>query len=105
MIGSSKKLTWQLPDGSIRYNCGPASSYAANRVDVPNGLHTWHSRLKASLSHPESAELQTACQGERANSDRHALVLYTHLAYQYRLKTCTKLATLSARTWPGMMSP
>ena len=29
----------------------------------------------------------------------------TYLAYQYRLKTCTKLAILSARTWPGMASP
>ena len=47
----SGELTWQLPDGSTRYNCGPESSYAAKRVDVPNGLHTWHRRLKASLCH------------------------------------------------------
>ena len=63
MISSIKKLTWQLPDGSMRYNCGPASSYAANRVDVPNGLHTWHSRLEASLSHLEATELQTWMSG------------------------------------------
>lgn len=31
-------LTWQFPDGSMRYSCGPASSYAARRVDVPKGL-------------------------------------------------------------------
>ena len=32
-------LTWQFPEGSMRYSCGPASSYAARRVDVPKGLH------------------------------------------------------------------
>ena len=53
----------------MRYSCGPASSYAAKRVDVPKGLHTQHRRLQAFLGNLEMPELQTLHATGRGISD------------------------------------